>query len=45
MKRVLNIVGMLFVCSMLFCLPVKAADSRISIKMVILFHGQLIVMN
>ena len=32
MKRVLNIVGMLFICSMLFCLPVKAADSVISIS-------------
>ena len=32
MKRVLNIVSMLFICSMLFCLPVKAADSEISIS-------------
>ncbi len=32
MKRVLNIMSMLFICSMLFCLPVKAADSRISVS-------------
>lgn len=32
MRRVLNIVSMLFICSMLFCLPVKAADYKVSIS-------------